>query len=118
MNDLNSLESFLEALQQRDANQPEYLQAVREVFTSLWPFLEQNPHYREQSLLERLVEPERVIQFRVAWTDDQGKVQVNRAWRVQFSSAIGPFKGGCASTHQSTYQFSNSSVLNKHSKMP
>lgn len=94
MNALTSLESFLESLQQRDANQPEYLQAVREVFTSLWPFLEQNPHYREQSLLERLVEPERVIQFRVAWTDDQGKVQVNRAWRVQFNSAIGPYKGG------------------------
>ena len=94
MNVSNSLESFLESLQQRDANQPEYLQAVREVFTSLWPFLEQNPHYREQSLLERLVEPERVIQFRVAWTDDQGNVQVNRAWRVQFNSAIGPYKGG------------------------
>lgn len=94
MNGLVSLESFLESLQRRDANQPEYLQAVREVFTSLWPFLEQNPHYREQSLLERLVEPERVIQFRVAWTDDKGHVQVNRAWRVQFSSAIGPYKGG------------------------
>ncbi|ANI30522.1 glutamate dehydrogenase [Yersinia entomophaga] len=94
MNDLASLESFLESLQQRDAHQPEFLQAVREVFTSLWPFLEQNPRYREQSLLERLVEPERVIQFRVSWVDDKGQVQVNRAWRVQFSSAIGPYKGG------------------------
>jgi len=94
MKGLTSLESFLESLQQRDAHQPEYLQAVREVFTSLWPFLEQHPHYREQSLLERLVEPERVIQFRVAWTDDRGQVQVNRAWRVQFNSAIGPYKGG------------------------
>lgn len=57
-------------------------------------FLEQNAKYRDQALLERFVEPERVIQFRVCWVDDHGKVQVNRAWRVQFSSAIGPFKGG------------------------
>lgn len=64
------------------------------MFTSLWPFLQQNPRYTEQGLLERLVEPERAIQFRVSWLDDKGIVQVNRAWRVQFSSAIGPFKGG------------------------
>ncbi|MFG1173112.1 NADP-specific glutamate dehydrogenase [Erwiniaceae bacterium CAU 1747] len=94
MKGFNSLETFLSSVQQRDPHQPEYLQAVREVFTSLWPFLEQNPQYQEQGLLERLVEPERAIQFRVAWTDDRGQVQVNRAWRVQFSSAIGPFKGG------------------------
>ncbi|WP_273846603.1 NADP-specific glutamate dehydrogenase [Providencia rettgeri] len=89
-----SLSSFLESVQKRDPSQPEFLQAVREVFTSLWPFLEQNAKYRDQALLERFVEPERVIQFRVCWVDDQGKVQVNRAWRVQFSSTIGPFKGG------------------------
>ncbi|WP_434526599.1 NADP-specific glutamate dehydrogenase [Photorhabdus asymbiotica] len=94
MSCLLSLSSFLGSIQRRDEYQPEYLQAVREVFTSLWPFLEQNPKYREQSLLERMVEPERVIQFRVCWVDDQGKVQVNRAWRVQFNSAIGPYKGG------------------------
>ncbi|MER5122564.1 NADP-specific glutamate dehydrogenase [Providencia stuartii] len=91
---MDSLSSFLESVQKRDPQQPEFLQAVREVFTSLWPFLENNPKYREQALLERFVEPERVIQFRVCWVDDQGKVQVNRAWRVQYSSAIGPFKGG------------------------
>ncbi|WP_336193855.1 NADP-specific glutamate dehydrogenase [Providencia stuartii] len=91
---MNSLSSFLESVQKRDPQQPEFLQAVREVFTSLWPFLENNPKYREQALLERFVEPERVIQFRVCWVDDQGKVHVNRAWRVQYSSAIGPFKGG------------------------
>ena len=62
--------------------------------TTLWPFLEENPRYRQLSLLERLVEPERVIQFRVTWVDDRNQVQVNRAWRVQFNSAIGPFKGG------------------------
>lgn len=94
MQGFTSLESFLTTLQQRDPHQTEFQQAVREVFTSLWPFLEQNPRYQQQGLLERLVEPERVIQFRVAWTDDQGNVQVNRAWRVQFNSAIGPFKGG------------------------
>ena len=89
-----SQSTFLESIQQRDPQQPEFLQAVREVFTSLWPFLEQNPKYRDQALIERMVEPERIIQFRVCWVDDKGQVQVNRAWRVQFSSAIGPFKGG------------------------
>ena len=89
-----SLEQFLAQVAQRDQHQPEFLQAIREVFTSLWPFLEKNPRYRSQALLERLVEPERVIQFRVAWQDDQGQVQVNRAFRVQYNSAIGPFKGG------------------------
>ena len=89
-----SLESFLAVLQQQNPYQDEYLQAVREVFTSLWPFIERNPRYREYALLERLVEPERVIQFRVSWIDDAGRVQVNRAWRVQFNSAIGPYKGG------------------------
>ncbi|GDX06048.1 NADP-specific glutamate dehydrogenase [Buttiauxella sp. WJP83] len=89
-----SLESFLSSVQQRDPHQPEFAQAVREVMTTLWPFLEQNPQYRRSALLERLVEPERVIQFRVTWVDDKNQVQVNRAWRVQFSSAIGPFKGG------------------------
>ncbi|MGS3097597.1 Glu/Leu/Phe/Val dehydrogenase dimerization domain-containing protein, partial [Escherichia coli] len=71
-----------------------FAQAVREVMTTLWPFLETNPKYRQLSLLERLVEPERVIQFRVVWVDDRNQVHVNRAWRVQFSSAIGPYKGG------------------------
>lgn len=94
MSNFISLESFLESVQRRDPSQPEFLQAVREVFSTLWPFLEKNPQYRDQNLLARFVEPERVIQFRVTWVDDQGQVQVNRAWRVQFSSAIGPFKGG------------------------
>jgi glutamate dehydrogenase (NADP+) len=89
-----SLESFLKSLQRHNSHQPEYLQAVREVFTSLWPFIERNPHYRDHALLERLVEPERIIQFRVSWVDDQGKVRVNRAYRIQFNSAIGPYKGG------------------------
>ncbi|EMM0378768.1 NADP-specific glutamate dehydrogenase [Pluralibacter gergoviae] len=89
-----SLENFLARVQQRDPHQPEFAQAVREVMSTLWPFLEANPRYRQMALLERLVEPERVIQFRVSWLDDRGQVQVNRAWRVQFSSTIGPYKGG------------------------
>lgn len=88
------LDDFLDAVARRDPHQPEFLQAVREVMMSLWPFIEQNPQYADHALLERLVEPERVIQFRVAWVDDQGQTQVNRAFRVQHSSAIGPFKGG------------------------
>ena len=94
MSAVASLDAFLEKVAQRDGNQPEFLQAVREVFTSIWPFLEANPKYRSEALLERLVEPERAIQFRVAWTDDKGQVQVNRAFRIQFNSAIGPYKGG------------------------
>ncbi len=89
-----SLSSFLHHIKQRDPNQPEFHQAVEEVLSSIWPFLEANPRYTESSLLERLVEPERVILFRVPWVDDQGRVQVNRGYRVQMNSAIGPYKGG------------------------
>ena len=85
---------FLDHLQQRNPHQPEYLQAVHEVFSSLQPFLRQHPHYTDQALLERLAEPERIIMFRVCWTDDQGRVQVNRGYRVQHNMAIGPYKGG------------------------
>lgn len=88
------LEDFLEHVRQRDPDQPNFLQAVAEVMHSLWPWLEQNPQYMEQGLLERLVEPERVITFRVPWVDDSNQVQVNRGIRVQMNSAIGPYKGG------------------------
>ncbi len=89
-----SREDFLARVERRDPGQPEFLQAVKEVTASLWPFLERHPKYARDGLLERLVEPERVLQFRVSWVDDRGQVQVNRAFRVQHSSAIGPFKGG------------------------
>ncbi|TWT18199.1 NADP-specific glutamate dehydrogenase [Luteimonas marina] len=89
-----SRNEFIARVQQRDPQQPEFLQAVQEVTASLWPFLERHPEYAREGLLERLVEPERVLQFRVSWVDDHGQVRVNRAWRVQHSSAIGPFKGG------------------------
>jgi glutamate dehydrogenase (NADP+) len=89
-----SVESFLARLKQRDPDQPEFHQAVEEVVRSLWPFLEANPRYREAGILERMVEPERAILFRVPWVDDHGQVQVNRGYRIQMSSAIGPYKGG------------------------
>ena len=78
----------------RDGDQPEFLQAVREVFETLQPVVEKHPEYEKAGVLERIVEPERTIKFRVAWVDDEGKVQVNRGYRIQFNSAIGPYKGG------------------------
>ena len=91
MTDLNTL---FTNLKQRNPNQEPFHQAVEEVFMSLDPFLAKNPKYTQQSLLERIVEPERVIMFRVTWMDDKGQVQVNRGYRIQMSSAIGPYKGG------------------------
>ena len=91
MSDLNSL---FQTIKRRDPNQAPFHQAVEEVFMSLQPFLAKNPQYTKQGLLERIVEPERVIMFRVSWVDDNGQVQVNRGYRVQMSSAIGPYKGG------------------------
>ncbi|MDV5861926.1 NADP-specific glutamate dehydrogenase [Pseudomonas mendocina] len=89
-----SVDAFLARLKQRDPDQPEFHQAVEEVVRTLWPFLEANPRYREAGILERMVEPERAILFRVPWVDDRGQVQVNRGYRIQMSSAIGPYKGG------------------------
>jgi glutamate dehydrogenase (NADP+) len=91
---IQSVDSFLARLKQRDPDQPEFHQAVEEVLRSLWPFLEANPHYVEAGIVERIVEPERAILFRVPWVDDKGRVHVNRGFRVQMSSAIGPYKGG------------------------
>jgi glutamate dehydrogenase (NADP+) len=91
---IESVESFLARLKKRDPDQPEFHQAVEEVLRSLWPFLEANPHYLNSGILERICEPERAVVFRVSWVDDQGKVQVNRGFRIQMNSAIGPYKGG------------------------
>ena len=88
------LKRVYEGLAVRNASEPEFLQAVREVLESIQPLVEKHPEYEANGLIERLVEPERVISFRVPWVDDQGKVQVNRGYRVQFNSAIGPYKGG------------------------
>ena len=90
----NSLDSFLTHVASNNPGQPEFLQAVTEVMESLWPYIEKHPRYAEHGLLDRLVEPERVILFRVSWVNDHGDVQVNRGYRIQHSSAIGPYKGG------------------------
>tara|TARA_B110000196_G_C21137684_1_gene662031 strand:- start:1044 stop:2390 length:1347 start_codon:yes stop_codon:yes gene_type:complete len=87
-------QDFLNAVKLKNPNEKEFHQAVTEVTETLWPFLEKNSHYLEASILDRLVEPERVIMFRVPWLDDSGKPQVNRGYRVEFNSAIGPYKGG------------------------
>ncbi|WP_300756518.1 NADP-specific glutamate dehydrogenase [Janthinobacterium sp.] len=89
-----SAHEYVQQVAARNPGQPEFLQAVTEVMESLWPFLEQHPKYAEHGLLERLVEPERVVMFRVSWVDDHGQVQVNRGYRIQHSMAIGPYKGG------------------------
>ena len=84
----------LEVIRKKNSNEPEFIQAVTEVLTTLEPVIEANPQYQAAGILERITEPERVIMFRVPWVDDNGKVQVNRGFRVQFNSAIGPYKGG------------------------
>ena len=88
------IEEVIAKVKARDAHEPLFIQTVEEVLTSLAPMIEKHPEYQAASLLERMVEPERVIEFRVPWVDDQGKVNVNRGFRVQFNSAIGPYKGG------------------------
>lgn len=88
------LQSVFDGLAQRNADQPEFLQAVEEVLQSLVPVVEARPELQKAGIIERIVEPERIIVFRVSWVDDAGKVQVNRGYRVQFNSAIGPYKGG------------------------
>jgi len=89
-----SVHDYLAHVEARNPGQPEFLQAVTEVMESLWPFIATHPRYAEQGLLDRLVEPERVVMFRVSWVDDHGQVQVNRGYRIQHSMAIGPYKGG------------------------
>jgi len=89
-----SVHDFLKHVESRNPGQPEFMQAVTEVMESLWPFVEKNPKYADHSLLDRIVEPERVVMFRVCWMDDHGVVRVNKGYRIQHSMAIGPYKGG------------------------
>ncbi|WP_435052291.1 NADP-specific glutamate dehydrogenase [Phosphitispora fastidiosa] len=89
-----SIESFMQQVIARNPGEKEFHQAVHEVVTSLMPFIEANPKYKDAKVLERIAEPERVIMFRVPWVDDKGEVQINRGFRIQMNSAIGPFKGG------------------------
>ena len=93
----------LDGLKARNPHETEFLQAAIEILTSLAPVFEKHPEYEQAGLLERFVEPERTILFRVPWVDDQGKTQVNRGYRVQFNSAIGPYKGGLR-FHPSVYE--------------
>ena len=88
------LNSVMDGLRARNAHEPEFLQAVEEVLESLEPVVEADPRYEQQDIIGRIVEPERAILFRVPWVDDSGKIQINRGYRVQFNSAIGPYKGG------------------------
>ena len=90
----NSIEQFMESLTSKNPEQVEFHQAVKEVIESIWDFLQDNPQYLHANILDRIVEPERVILFRVPWVDDQGNIIVNRGFRVEFNSAIGPYKGG------------------------
>lgn len=90
----DTLQACLAHLRLRDPDQPEFHQAAEEVLSTLWPFLQKHPKYLNNGIIERLMEPERVIMFRVPWVDDSGQVRVNRGYRVQMNSAIGPYKGG------------------------
>lgn len=91
---MSYVDNVIEQVKAKNPNEPEFIQAVTEVLTSLEPVIESNPEYEKAGLLERIVEPERVIIFRVPWVDDNGKVQVNRGFRVQYNSCLGPYKGG------------------------
>ena len=88
------INAFIESVRVRNGNEPEFIQAVTEVAEAVIPFIENNPKYNNAMLLERMVEPERVIMFRVPWLNDKGEVQVNRGFRIEMNSAIGPYKGG------------------------
>jgi len=99
---INYINGVIENVKKRNGHEPEFLQAVEEVLSSLGPVLERHPEYIEENLLERMCEPERQVIFRVPWVDDQGKLQVNRGFRVQFNGAIGPYKGGIR-FHPSVY---------------
>ena len=91
-----AIQAFMDRVAERNPNEPEFLQAVEEVAEAIVPFMEDNPKYKDANILERIVEPERVIMFRVPWTDDAGNVHTNRGFRVEFNSAIGPYKGRVA----------------------
>ena len=90
----SKINAFMDYVKERNSNEPEFLQAVHEVAETVIPFIENNPKYQGKKLLERMVEPERTLMFRVPWVDDKGETQVNRGYRVEFNSAIGPYKGG------------------------
>ena len=91
---MSYVDNVIEQVKEKNPNEPEFIQAVTEVLTSLKPAIESNPAYEKAGLLERIVEPERVVMFRVPWVDDKGGVHVNRGYRVEYNSCLGPYKGG------------------------
>ena len=102
------IEEVLQSVKKSNPNEPEFYQAVEEVLSSINQLVEGNSKYQQQAILERLVEPERQLIFRVPWLDDDGKVQVNRGFRIEFSSTLGPYKGGLRfhpSVNQSVVKF-------------
>ena len=90
----NSPKEFMTYVKEKNPNQPEFHQAVHEVTESIWPVIEKNPKYQSANILERIIEPERTVMFRVTWVNDKGEVQVNKGYRIEMNSAIGPYKGG------------------------
>ena len=110
------LQGVYETVQKRNPNEPEFQQAVYEVLESLEPVVEARPELEKNGIMERIVEPERMFMFRVPWVDDQGKVQVNRGFRVQFNSAIGPYRAVCVCTPLLTHPLSSSSALSSASR--
>ncbi len=99
---------FMSGVEERNKGEPEFIQAVHEFSDTVIPFIEEHPQYREESILERMTEPDRIIIFRVCWEDDEGNICTNRAWRVQFNNSIGPYKGGLRfhpSVNQSILKF-------------
>ncbi|SZD73107.1 NADP-specific glutamate dehydrogenase [Candidatus Ornithobacterium hominis] len=91
---MSLLEKFIQKIKENNPNEPEFHQAVEEIAESILPFIEENERYQNKKLLERIAEPERIIMFRVPWVDDQGEIQVNKGYRIEMNSAIGPYKGG------------------------
>jgi len=89
-----NMNDFLDSVKLKNQNETEFHQAVHEVIESIWDFVSNNPHYQHNAILERITEPERVLMFRVPWTDDKGNIHVNKGFRIEFNSAIGPYKGG------------------------
>ena len=110
------LASVLENVRTKHGNEPEFVQTVEEVFSSIEPVIEKHPEYEKVDLLGRMVEPERMFTFRVVWCDDNGQWHTNRGWRCQFNGAIGPYKGGCGSRRTSTRASSSSWASSRPSK--
>ncbi|MFA5287044.1 MAG: Glu/Leu/Phe/Val dehydrogenase dimerization domain-containing protein, partial [Candidatus Omnitrophota bacterium] len=91
---LKKVEEFMNNVVQKNPGEVEFHQAVKEVVESVMPFIDENPKYQKAKILERMVEPERTIMFRVPWLDDKGEIQINKGYRIEMNSAIGPYKGG------------------------